>query len=207
MISFPRFIQTITAPARLLFTGLAALTLVLFATVGPAMAHDELTTSSPSQGQVLEKAPETLELTFSGNILNLGHEIRVTDSTGRDVTRGTMVVKDKTVSQPLNDGGTADETYTVTWRVVSQDGHPIEGKYSYSVGNGAAKSANADSAATTQPSSAAQDGAYPPRPSNTPPAEDQDAAMPGWMIAVVGGVAALAVLCVVIMVVTRPKKR
>ena len=108
----------------------------------PASAHDELTAVSPEPDSVLTTAPEELELTFSGEIMDIGHQILVTDSEGRSVTEGPLEPVGNTVVQPLAAAGAEDETYRVVWRVVSGDGHPIEGTFSYDVGSGGEPSAD-----------------------------------------------------------------
>ena len=166
---------------RALALVLAALTaaFVVVATAGPAAAHDQLLSTDPTAGATLEKAPETLELTFSGQIQDIGHEIRVTDSQGRDVTQGTVAVKGKTVSQPLRDNGGGDETYTVVWRVVSQDGHPIEGRFQYDVGSGAPAGVEATTGASAVPQEPGID--------DRQAVESGSAGMPGWALPAIGG--------------------
>ena len=187
-----------TVPA--LLAAVLALFLVL-GTAGPASAHDELVRTNPESGASLEKAPTTLELTFSGNIQDIGSEVRVTDSHGTDVTRGTLAVQNTKVSQPLREGGDTDETYTVTWRVVSQDGHPIEGTFTYSVGKGAETTASPAPVASGDQSSG----------TSASQQEKQEkvsgTGVPSWVLPVIGGVVALLLLLVVLAVATRPKQR
>ncbi|MFW3384686.1 UNVERIFIED_CONTAM: copper resistance protein CopC [Kocuria sp. CPCC 205274] len=161
----------------------------------PAAAHDELTAVTPEPDSVLTTAPEELELTFSGEIMDIGHQILVTDSEGRSVTDGPLEPEGNTVVQPLTAAGAEDETYRVVWRVVSGDGHPIEGTFSYDVGAGGEPSAD--------PSAAVEDAA----------ASAQDAAdrassgdVPLWLVAVAGAAVALAVLGAVSLVSSRRRK-
>ena len=187
-----------TVPA--LLAAVLALFLVL-GTAGPASAHDELVRTNPESGATLDKAPTTLELTFSGDIQDIGSEVRVTDSHGTDVTRGTLAVQNTKVSQPLREGGDTDETYTVTWRVVSQDGHPIEGTFTYSVGEGAGTTASPAPVASGDQSSG----------TTASQQEKQEkvsgTGVPSWVLPVIGGVVALLLLLVVLAVATRPKQR
>ncbi|MCC5672709.1 copper resistance protein CopC [Kocuria rhizophila] len=187
----------------------AALTVVLavllamvlaLAASGPAQAHDELVRTTPESGATLEKAPTTLDLTFSGSIQDIGSEVRVTDSHGTDMTRGKLAVQNTKVSQPLREGGSTDETYTVTWRVVSQDGHPIEGTFSYSVGEGSGTTAApAPVASTSQGAGEASGDAGQQNVSGT--------GVPSWVLPVIGGVVALILLLVVLAFATRPRQR
>ena len=87
-----------------------------------AQAHDELVSSDPAANATLTQAPAELNLTYSANLMNIegGNRVRVVDSTGASVAEGEPQVKGTTVTQPLKiKDASADETYTVTWRVVS----------------------------------------------------------------------------------------
>ena len=89
-----------------------------------------------------------------------GNRVRVTDSAGNSLVegKGDAKVSGNTVTQTLNlKDLAADETYTVTWRVVSSDGHPIQGTYRFTVGAGKTASAPVSSASAEQ-SSEAQNG-------------------------------------------------
>lgn len=198
----PGAARAVAAPAghrAVLPALLAALTalLLVLATAGPASAHDELVSTNPAAGSSVEKAPTTLDLTFSGNIQDIGSEVRVTDSHGTDMTRGTLAVQKTKVSQPLREGGDSDETYTVTWRVVSQDGHPIEGTFTYDVGEGAGSTAS-PAPVSSASGQAQQDDAQQPV---------SGTGVPGWVLPVIGGVVALVLLLVVLAFATRPRQR
>lgn len=118
-------------------TGLLALSLGFT----PAYAHDELVSTNPAADTTLEQAPSELELTYSGDIMDVAgaNQVRVTNAAGETVTEGEPEVDGTVVTQDLATQETGD-TYTVTWRVVSSDGHPIQGTFTYTVGAGAAQS-------------------------------------------------------------------
>lgn len=188
--------------AAVLLAFLTAL-FMLVSTAQPAAAHDELVSSDPESGASLDASPESLTLTFSGNVMDIGREIRVTDSNGESLIERESTVERQRVIQPLsNPGSTEDETYTVVWRVVSEDGHPIEGTYEYTVGEGAGEQAGqgptqeASAAPTSEENDTATEAADPAGDSGTP----------GWLIPVIGGVGALALLIVVLVLATRSKK-
>ena len=80
-------------------------------------------------------APETVSLTLSepptdSKSLNLSI-ITVTDGAGKTVSDGNVTVYGPTLSTKITAGSAG--TYKVMWRAVSSDGHPIEGKYSFTV--------------------------------------------------------------------------
>lgn len=105
------------------------------ASASPASAHDELLGSSPEPGEVFEAAPEAVELTFSNDVIEVGTVIEVVDHHGEVVETGETVVlgPDVTAELPSDLSG----EYQVRWRVVSSDGHPIEGTIDFGVGAGA----------------------------------------------------------------------
>lgn len=145
--SWARALSALLALGFLTLTGLA-----------PAQAHDELVSSNPTSGQVLETAPDQLELVYSGDIMELegANQVRVTDSSGQEIQQGEPKVQGKTLTQRLTASDRADETYTVTWRVVSSDGHPIQGRFSYSTGAGASSSPSASISPSNQADQPAQ---------------------------------------------------
>nr|WP_297426021.1 copper resistance CopC family protein [uncultured Actinotalea sp.] len=122
--------------ARLLLTALAVL---LGGVVGtaPASAHDRLVGSDPADAAVLEQGPASVVLTFNADQLPVGAAVLVRDPAGADRADGDPVVDGATVTQALQPGLPAG-AYTVQWRSVSGDGHPIEGTFGFEVTVGVA---------------------------------------------------------------------
>lgn len=109
--------------------------LALTVVVAPAaQAHDQLVSSTPEDGAELEQAPAWLEFEFSGEIQEMGSEIKVTHD-GEDVSAGEIAVDGTTMKSALPDDLGAGE-YEVAWRVTSSDGHPIDGTQSFTVTDG-----------------------------------------------------------------------
>ena len=71
---------------------------------------------------------QALVFSFSNDIMDVGTEIVVTDEAGKNVASGEPEVTGPNVRQPL-DAPLAAGSYQATWRVVSSDGHPIEGNF------------------------------------------------------------------------------
>ena len=199
--SAPRRSQT-SAPRRSrrrIGTALAAAALALgglFLAAPAAQAHDELISSDPSDGQALEATPDAITLSFSADITPVGNAVRVTDSSGETVSTGDVEVNGTDAVQRI-DSDASDETYRVVWRVVSSDGHPIEGSYSFSVGTGGTGGAELNSSATpsaTPSLSGSADDA----------AQDQDASgVPTWVVVLIGVVTLVVVLVIVGIVLAR----
>ena len=108
----------------------AVVALVLWA-VEPAAAHATLISMSPADGALLQQPPTRVVLTFDQPIQNVGDAVVVRDPSGNSVSAGAPVVLDNTVTESLAPITVAG-TYTVAYRVVAPDGHPVEAQLSFS---------------------------------------------------------------------------
>ena len=117
-------------PRRARAALVAAALLALLAT--PARAHDQLIESDPAAGQTLETSPAALTLTFSADILDLSSQVVVTDAAGQVVLDAPGAIDGTVLTVEIEHPFDAGE-YLVTWRVVSSDGHPIDGTFSFTV--------------------------------------------------------------------------
>ncbi|MBG6225045.1 methionine-rich copper-binding protein CopC [Arthrobacter sp. CAN_A2] len=115
---------------------------------GAATAHDELTGSNPAEGATVDVLPPSLELGFTSVPSGIGAQIQVLDESGADWADGPAEIVDRSATQPLRPGAPAGE-YTVNWRVVSADSHPIEGSFAFTTQEGGATAP--DTASTAGP--------------------------------------------------------
>ena len=100
-----------------------------------ALAHAGLEGTDPIAGSYVEVSPETITLTFDERVITGFGSLRVLDS------RATEVVDLPLRSGATNDVAVAeldtqlpDGAYVVLWRVTSSDGHPVQGSFTFSVG-------------------------------------------------------------------------
>lgn len=114
---------------------LCATVVVLALTPAPASAHDSLIASAPEDSQVLQGSPEEVALTFSGQVMDVSTAVVVLDSGAEAVPTSDPIVEGHGVSVELPPD-LADGGYAVRWRVVSGDGHPISGTFTFQVGEG-----------------------------------------------------------------------
>lgn len=170
----------------------------------PAAAHDEVLSTSPEQGAVLETAPEQIELSYSGEIMDIGHQVLVTGPEGQSVTEGPLERDGSQVLQPLAEAGSEEGTYQVVWRVVSSDGHPIEGTYTYEVGDGADTATPAPSLSST-PTEAPADSSDSSAPAQDAAAQESSEGLSGWALGAAVVVPALAVIGLLVLVSRRRK--
>ena len=126
----------------------ALLAAALFGGAGPAAAHDAAESSSPAGGATLAAPPEQVSVTFTNNPLAIGSQFLVTDAAGTNWADGGVQILDNIASQKLRPGAPAGP-YTVAWRVASSDGHPIEGRFSFTVTAGPAVAASPGAAVPT----------------------------------------------------------
>ena len=117
---------------------LAETTAIVFAlsvAIAPnASAHADLQVSTPEDGQSLEIAPEEVRLTFSEELFEELVEISILDAAGdlystieveQTPPPGTDVIFPWPTQAPPGE-------YSIAYRVVSADGHPVTGTISFS---------------------------------------------------------------------------
>ncbi|WP_132993106.1 copper resistance CopC family protein [Gordonia zhaorongruii] len=105
---------------------------------GPAAAHSALTGSSPEDGASLDKAPDTVTLTFNEELQENYAVLKIVGPDNHFWEKGKPAISGTEVSVPVQDLGPAGE-YKVNYRVTSADGHPVEGQVAFTLtaaGNG-----------------------------------------------------------------------
>ncbi|MDQ0736929.1 copper resistance CopC family protein [Arthrobacter agilis] len=181
--------RPLPAAAGLVSAVLLALAMLLGAG-GAASAHDELTGTDPAEGATVEVLPPALELDFSNVPSGIGAQVQVLDESGTDWADGPVAIVDRSATQPLRAGAPAGE-YTVNWRVVSSDSHPIEGTFAFRTQQGS----------TTVPDAASTAG---PVDTEEPPAnETQTAGVSDFPWSIVLMIAALVVIAAALAVTAR----
>jgi methionine-rich copper-binding protein CopC len=103
---------------------------VVLGSASPAHAHARLLSATPAPGSTAASAPTEIRLTFDGPPYGYGLGVVVLTAAGKHVESGRVRVDGDTVVQPLG-ALPAPGTYTVRWRVVSVDGHPVSGQYAF----------------------------------------------------------------------------
>jgi methionine-rich copper-binding protein CopC len=116
---------------------LALCTALLLATPINAFAHGEITQATPAADSKVLTAPAEVSIEFDGKLQTIGDAtvnlITVTDNQGQIISSPTSVVEGSKISTKLQ---LTDITglVSVHYRIVSEDGHPVEGDYSFTVG-------------------------------------------------------------------------
>jgi methionine-rich copper-binding protein CopC len=151
----------------------AALTLIVALVLGtafaaPALAHTSLKSSNPKKGATVESL-DSVSLTFTEAVSF--PVVLLRDAGGHEYHDGKPKVDGPTVTQKVG-GPLASGKYTIAWRVVSEDGHPVQGEIPFTV---KAPQAAAPSASATFSALPPSSGATSP-PAVTPSSGDATSA-------------------------------
>ncbi len=98
---------------------------------GPAGAHAALVGSDPGEGSSLAAAPTSITLTFNENVAQPAY-VAVAAPDGSQVEVTAIRAVDDEVTATLADVGQKG-TFSASYRVVSADGHPVTGTFTYDV--------------------------------------------------------------------------
>ncbi|TCB99622.1 copper resistance protein CopC [Micromonospora zingiberis] len=149
-----------------LVAALLAATALLAGPASPAYAHNVLRKATPAQDAELTKAPAKVTLDFLQKLNPSFTTITLSDADKQPVATSEPEV-DGTKGTVTIDSTLANGVYTVAYRVVSLDGHPVQGSYTFTV---------ADPTATAEPSPTPSPEASQPAESPSPTAEQTSAA-------------------------------
>lgn len=174
--------KRLASPMLSLMAAIAVAIALVVVPAAPASAHDELLGSTPAADATIDALPAELALTFSGAIATDpgASEVAVTDASGTSLVDGEPTAQDNVLTQPL--AGEASGAVTVLWKVVSSDGHPISGEFTFSVAAPApTETATPTATATAEPTDTPSASAS-PSASATPAADSSFADVWPWVI-------------------------
>ncbi|MCX6433741.1 MAG: copper resistance protein CopC [Actinobacteria bacterium] len=141
-------------PRRLVATAIAACATALL-TLGsatPATAHNSQIGSSPDAGAILDAAPAKVSVRFDAALMDIGEALVVRAADGTIVSTGIPTIKGNAIRTDMRTDVPAGE-YTVAYRIVSKDGHPVTATFAYTLTSGSV-TASAATAPTPQSSPA-----------------------------------------------------
>ncbi|WP_299169663.1 copper resistance CopC family protein [uncultured Arthrobacter sp.] len=178
-----------------------------------ATAHDSLIGTAPTEGALIDTAPEAITITLSETPLESSglelSRIQVTGPDGTPVEATPVTLEANVMSAPT--AMEAPGVYSVAWRTVSSDGHPIEGVFDFTYepastmpAEGTAASAPSAQGTESEEPSVAPEAVAPTSSLDDPVAEpvSEETGSPGsvnWLlliviaVIVVGGGAAFVV--------------
>ncbi|MGN7359597.1 copper resistance protein CopC [Paenibacillus sp. SAF-054] len=123
---------------RILPVWLAMLLIGLLLYPGLVSAHAYIVKATPAENEVLAKPPAQTVIYFNEPLQKAFHSIKVTDSAGKTVSVGESRIPDgeNAVLEADLEPALPAGVYAVQWKIVSADGHPVEGTYSFQIGEG-----------------------------------------------------------------------
>jgi copper resistance protein C len=99
---------------------------------GTALAHDTLVGADPANGARVDTGPAKVTLSYNLPVQNVSSTLAVVGPDGLHYESGPSTVSGDTVSAPVGALGPAG-TYTVAYRIVSDDGHPVSGETTFTL--------------------------------------------------------------------------
>ena len=169
----------------------------------PASAHDYVVSTTPKTGSTVDAAVPQVDVTFDDVVLDPQHDgsttiLQVTDAAGKHFETACPSVSGREISVPTALGGPG--AYTVTWRIVSADGHPVSGTFGFDYRPASGAASSAGRAASACGGSTAKAGA-----GTASTTSGSSSVSPGVVVGVVGVVVLLAAAVVVLL--TRRARR
>ena len=150
-----------------------------------AQAHGALRQSAPASGATLTVAPRELRLTFTEASELAVSRIELLGPGDAAVGLGPLRYGDSTTVLVADITGALEAgTYSVAWQIVGRDGHPVRGRYRFTIAAGAtglgapaAPPARTDSVAAAETQAATHPAEH-PEPETAPAAGQFDAGSP-----------------------------
>ena len=143
--------------ARLAAATFAAIVAVSGFGMMPASAHENLVRAAPGDGSTVTSAPARVKLVFDEKA-GTPADIVVTGPSGEHVDRRPVRVADNTVSVRVEVH--AAGWYSVSYRVVSADGHPVSGRSRFRFAPGGTAEAGSAQPATDEHAERAEPAAH-----------------------------------------------
>lgn len=157
----------------LLVATLTSVALLILA--APATAHTRLVATEPEAGAAVEGELHAVVLHFNQAVNQTIAEVQVLAPDGTAVEEGPVVINQARVEQAVASlPATGD--YTVAWRVVASDVHPLTGEFGFTY-EGPITAAEPPAAEEPDELEADEEGPEAPahqEPTAPPPAEDEE---------------------------------
>lgn len=112
------------------------------------LAHTGLEQSTPKDGETVEVVNE-ITLTFESKV-EKGSSFSLMNEKGDLVPVDSIQINNQVMSGSVP-GTMSDGSYTVNWKIIGADGHPIEGKFSFQVKGNKTESQPTSQNQTTTP--------------------------------------------------------
>lgn len=138
-----------------IFTAVVTALLVMSLTTS-VFAHSHLGSSNPADGDVITEPLNEIVLNFDGQI-EKGSFIDVTTTSGQTIESQEIIIGEGTLTgtfaEPL-----PNDAYQVNWSIISKDGHPLEGSFSFTVNTPGSESVEKVTKEPSETTNAAEEG-------------------------------------------------
>ncbi|MDT0116730.1 copper resistance protein CopC [Microbacterium sp. PRF11] len=163
-----------------------------------ASAHDSLVSSSPASGDSVSSLSE-VTLDFSANLLGYdgGNIVIVVGPDGRHYETECVALAGPTLTLPVALGQPGE--YSVEWRAVSSDGHPVSGVIPFTY-----TGASTSEGAGTSPCAAAAGAG---EAASTTDAASESGGLSGLTLGLLVGGGAVVVVGILVVVILRTRSR
>ncbi|MCC3244136.1 copper resistance protein CopC [Methylocystis sp. WRRC1] len=128
MMKFVPTLRGIIA-SKLLVAGAVAMSMA----GSPAFAHSFLVEATPSSKDHVATSPKTVKLRFGGGVEPAYSKLTIEGADGKVLATGAIGVPDKPRELSVESPELAPGKYVVRYRVLSTDGHIVEGNYEFTV--------------------------------------------------------------------------
>ena len=107
--------------------------LCVIGAVSPAVAHSFLVEATPSSKDHVATSPKTVKLRFGGGVEPAYSKLTIEGADGKVLAEGAIGVPEKDRELSVNSPELTAGKYVVRYRVLSKDGHIVEGNYEFFV--------------------------------------------------------------------------
>lgn len=163
--------HTRSGRARAGFAALVTAAALTLMPVSPATAHNVLVGTTPEDGSAVDAQPGIVELVFDDTVQDQFNQVAVLDAEENTYQTGDPAVDENVVTQAVDD--LPDGDYTVSYRVVSADGHPVSGTFEFTMAAGGSGTTDGTGDAPTTEASPSEEAAA--TPAEAGPSDSDDA--------------------------------
>jgi methionine-rich copper-binding protein CopC len=100
---------------------------------GSALAHSFLVEATPSSKDHVATSPKTIKLRFGGGVEPKYSKLTVENTDGKVLGEGAIGTPEKPRELSMDAPELTPGKYVVRYRVLSVDGHVVEGNYEFTV--------------------------------------------------------------------------
>jgi copper transport protein len=109
--------------------------MMLFSMLGKADAHATMVQTTPAENSQMDVSPGSVDILFNEKLDSGGAKLLVLNDLSRNVAKGKPVRIEENKGLSIALPKLSEGHYTVSYSVISADGHPVSGAYIFTIGN------------------------------------------------------------------------